>query len=253
MPLKWQYIAIILPRLEEVVKDKVASLDRSPPRGPQCPMHPPASRALALDFGRVLTLDPDKGVFEPVLRRFGLDPDSFQKAYVERRHDYDRGGLDSRAYWSFVVNRCRPDLGQLDQAIDLLIEADFLSWAQPRTVLHRLIQAALGRGVPTAIVSNMPLGVGERFVEAWPWLGRIDHRFFSADFGMIKPDENFYQHVLAQTGWKAPEVLFVDDLAANVETAARLGFSTLLFTGSAQDLDHIGSWCGLDTPPRDAP
>jgi len=218
-------------------------------------MQQPASRALALDFGRVLTLDPDRGVFEPILRRFDLDPIVFQNAYGQRRHDYDRGDLDALTYWSFVVKTCRPDFetNQLEQAVPLLIEADFLSWAQPRTVLHRLTQAALGRGVPTAIVSNMPQGVGDRFVEAWPWLGRIDHRFFSADFGMVKPDENFYKHVLAQTGWKAPEVLFVDDRAANVETAARLGFSTLLFTGSPQDLDRIGSWCGLDTPPRDTP
>lgn len=218
-------------------------------------MHLPASRALALDFGRVLTLDPDRGVFEPVLSRFALDTTTFQRAYAEGRHDYDRGALDSRAYWSFVVRRCRPDFpdDQLDQAIALLVEADFLSWAQPRTVLHRLTQAALGRGVPTAIVSNMPQGIGPRFVEAWPWLGRIDHRFFSADFGLIKPDEDFYRHVLAQTGWKAHRVLFVDDLAANVEAAARLGFSTLLFTGSDADLQAIGHWCGLDTPPSDAP
>lgn len=218
-------------------------------------MHLPASRALALDFGRVLTLDPDRSVFEPVLRRYGFDPVSFQRAYAEKRHDYDRGDLDARNYWSFVVQTCRPDLAmnEVEQAVPLLVEADFLSWAQPRTVLHRLAQAALGRGVPTAIVSNMPQGIGERFVEAWPWLGGIDHRFFSADFGMIKPDENFYQHVLARTGWSAEHVLFVDDLEVNVEAAARLGFSTLLFTGSDADLRTIGDWCGLDTPPSNAP
>lgn len=216
-------------------------------------MHTPSRRrALALDFGRVLTLDPDKTTFDALLTRAGLEPSAFLAAYGVRRQEYDRGDLDAQGYWMSVLGACRPGIAATEVGFYLpaLIDADFLSWARPRSGLHRLIQSALAQGVPTAIVSNMPEGVGDRFVAAWPWLKQIEHRFFSADFGQVKPDEGFYRHVLDRTGWTASDVLFIDDLEANVTAAARMGFSTRLFTGSQEDLDHIAGWCGID-PSRD--
>ena len=212
------------------------------------PEHPPA---LALDFGRVLTLDPDKSPFGPLCRRAGISQDAFQTAYSARRHDYDRGTIDAGEYWAEILLTCQPDI-DADEAADLipaLIDADFLSWARPRITLHRLVRLALDTGVPVAIVSNMPPGVGERFVESWPWLKRIPHRFFSAAFGLVKPDAEFYRHVLRSTGWDPARVLFVDDLPENIAGAAAAQFQTLLFTGSDEDLRTIGEWCGvpLDT------
>jgi FMN phosphatase YigB (HAD superfamily) len=88
----------------------------------------------------------------------------------------------------------------------------------------------------------MPPGLGPRFVRHWTWLQRIPHRFFSAEIGLVKPDEAFYRHVLNRTGWNPHEVLFVDDLPANVDAAAQLGFQTLLFTGSEEDLRTVAVW-----------
>lgn len=208
---------------------------------------PLTRHALALDFGRVLTLDPDRSAFAAVQARAGLDPEAFQGAYAARRHDYDRGDIDAGTYWTGILNACRPGISASECRLYLsaLIDADFQSWARPRTALHRIVEGAIDRGTPTAIVSNMPAGVGDRFVTSWPWLKKIEHRFFSAEFGLVKPDEDFYQHVLNQTGWEPRDVLFVDDLDANVETASRLGFETLRFTGSPEDLDRIAGWCGV--------
>jgi putative hydrolase of the HAD superfamily len=206
--------------------------------------------SLALDFGRVLTLEPDKNLFDPMVTRAGLDHDAFRQAYSLHRHEYDRGSLDARTYWGRILGACRPGIGtsEVEFYLPALLEADFLSWAQPRLGLHRIIERALDAGVPTAIVSNMPEGIGDRFVQAWPWLGKIPHRFFSADFGLTKPDEAFYHHVLKKTGWRPGDVLFVDDLEVNIEAARRMGFATLLFTGSDGDLGQIARWCGLTSP-----
>ena len=210
-------------------------------------MHQPSrTRALALDFGRVLTLDPDKSTFAPHLERLGIPAPAFGRAWAERRHEYDRGHLDTAGYWKGVLQACLPNLSsaEAERWVGPLTDADFASWARPRTTLHRQVEAAIDAGIMVAIVSNMPEGLGDRFVRVWPWLARIQHRFFSADFGKVKPDDEFYLHVLEKTGWEAEQVLFVDDLPANVEAAARLGFPTLLFTGSPVDLRAIADWCG---------
>jgi len=204
-------------------------------------------RALALDFGRVLTLDPDKSTFTPHLERLGISAEDFARAWADRRLDYDRGQIDASMYWTGVLTACQPSLSPSEASTwaGALTDADFASWARPRTALHRDVQAALDAGILVAIVSNMPEGLGDRFVRTWPWLERIKHRFFSADFGKVKPDDEFYLHVLEKTGWKADEVLFVDDLETNIAAAARLGFRTLLFTGSRSDLETIRDWCGF--------
>ena len=150
---------------------------------------PARPRALALDFGRVLTLDPDKSTFQPHLERLGISPEAFAQAWAQWRHDYDRGRLDTAGYWSAVLTACRPDIGR-EEALhwnSALTDADFAAWARPRTALHRQVETALDAGILVAIVSNMPEGHGDRFVRAWPWLARIEHRFFSADFGKVKP------------------------------------------------------------------
>jgi putative hydrolase of the HAD superfamily len=203
--------------------------------------------ALALDFGRVLTLDPDKTPFAELWKRAGIDAERFQEAYSARRSDYDRGTVDAGEYWAEILVECSPDI-DADLAAELIpafIDADFFSWARPRVTLHRLVKMALDTGVPVAIVSNMPEGVGERFVRSWPWLERIPHRFFSAAFGHVKPDAEFYRHVLKNTGWDPARVLFVDDIPENIAGAAAARFKTLLFTGSDADLRTIGEWCGL--------
>lgn len=213
---------------------------------------PLARHALALDFGRVLTLDPNRSPFLPLLTQAGLETDAFFDAYSRERKAYDSGAIEARVYWAKVLNACRP--GIRDQEVEFysgpLIEADFLSWAHPRTGLHRLLQQALEARVPLAIVSNMPRGLGDRFVRTWPWMRAIPFRFFSGDFGLIKPDASFYRYVLERTGWQADQVLFVDDLAENIEKAREMGFETCLFTGSDENLATIARWCGLDRVRR---
>lgn len=207
-------------------------------------MSPRTPRPLALDFGRVLTRDPDPSTFDEILVSARLDRWRFQSAYQALRHDFDRGSLDAHQYWTSILHASRPGFSASEalSMVPALVEADFASWNQPRTEMHVVIQRALDQATPLAIVSNMPPGVGDRFVREWAWLGRIPHRFFSADFGLVKPHASFYRHVLEQTGWRAPDTLFVDDLAVNIEAAAREGFSVLMFTGSDSDLETIGNW-----------
>ncbi len=207
-------------------------------------MPAPAPKALALDFGKVLTTSPDYTTYAALQKRLGVSAQAFGEAWARHRHEYDRGRHDALAFWSLVLDETVPgiDAQTVQTLVPELTDADFACWDQPRWDFHRVVQAALDDGVPAAIVSNMPPRLGPRFVAKWSWLQRIPYRFFSAEIGLVKPDEAFYRHVLERTGWDPGLVLFVDDLPANVEAAARLGFQTLLFTGSDEDLDTVARW-----------
>jgi HAD superfamily hydrolase (TIGR01509 family) len=211
------------------------------------PEQPPPVRIL-LDFGHVLTDAQDPSVFDPLLAELGLERSAFLKAWAGPRRDLDEGVLDPRSYWTRVLSTCgipRAEtlvVGRLPE----LVDTDLAAWMRPRPAVHALLEALLDTGAELAILSNMPPGIGARFVAAWPWIARIEHRFFSGDEGMAKPDHAFWLHFLERSGWQAEHTLFVDDTAVNIEAAERLGFAVHHFTEEEAALGAIKAWAGRE-------
>lgn len=60
--------------------------------------------------------------------------------------------------------------------------------------------------------------------------------------GSAKPEEAIYLEVLKRSGLRAEECLFVDDLAANIEAAGKLGMNTIRFVGIADLKERLASF-----------
>lgn len=60
--------------------------------------------------------------------------------------------------------------------------------------------------------------------------------------GSSKPEEAIYREVLTRSGLKAEECLFVDDLAANIEAASKLGMNTIRFVGIDDLKERLASF-----------
>jgi putative hydrolase of the HAD superfamily len=74
-----------------------------------------------------------------------------------------------------------------------------------------------------ASVSNTNEIHWRRFRDEWSLDGHFEHNFPSFRVGRLKPDAEYFHHVLETLGARADSVLFVDDNAINVDAAARLG------------------------------
>lgn len=71
----------------------------------------------------------------------------------------------------------------------------------------------------------------------------FDELVLSYEVGYAKPHDEIYLAAIKHTGKQAAECLFVDDLTANIEAAARLGLKTHLFTTPEKfqdSLKHFG-------------
>jgi 2-haloacid dehalogenase/putative hydrolase of the HAD superfamily len=86
------------------------------------------------------------------------------------------------------------------------------------------IEALAAKGVPQYGLTNMS-------VEAWPGVRAMTPAFLhledvivSGAERLIKPDPRIFQLAADRTGWAAQQMLFIDDSAANIEAAHRLGF-----------------------------
>lgn len=218
-------------------------------------------RRLLLDFGAVLTLDQDKACFDGVIKELMLEPSAFFAAWHRHRLAYDRGLLPRADYWGRVVTEARskgkPDAGSLGagyaagqdaklsgELLERLVSIDLSSFMTPREPMQVLARELLARGASVGILSNMPPGIGRRWVEAWPWLGGMDCVVWSGDEGLFKPDAAIYRLFLSRSGWLPEHTLFVDDVLANVSAARDLGFAAHHFIDEGEALAAIRSWFG---------
>ena len=74
-----------------------------------------------------------------------------------------------------------------------------------------------------ASVSNTNEIHWQRFRDEWSLDSHFHHNFPSHRVGRLKPDADYFEHVLNELGARAENVLFVDDNAINVDAAAKLG------------------------------
>ncbi|QEU91887.1 HAD-IA family hydrolase [Streptomyces kanamyceticus] len=134
-----------------------------------------------------------------------------------------------------------------DQWIDAIARglADRVSHARGRELASTLAEAkfradevvvgmlrrARAAGLPVLLVTN-----------ATPWLaddlallgltgpsGLVDDVISSADLGIVKPDRRIYETAAERAGVAPARCLFVDDRQENVDAAAALGMTGLLY------------------------
>ena len=53
--------------------------------------------------------------------------------------------------------------------------------------------------------------------------GRFDRVYYSCEMGVVKPEPEFFHHILDDLGLEAADVAFVDDSAPNVQAALEAG------------------------------
>jgi 2-haloacid dehalogenase len=67
----------------------------------------------------------------------------------------------------------------------------------------------------------------------YPFLDWFDDIVISGEIRAAKPDRRAYEALLDRQALRPEEVLFIDDVAANVEAAQALGIRSTRFTGAA--------------------
>jgi epoxide hydrolase-like predicted phosphatase len=88
----------------------------------------------------------------------------------------------------------------------------------------------------TAILSNSFVGAREREQALYGFEEHFDHVIYSHEEGLEKPHPRLYTLTCERLGVAPDEVVFVDDLPANIEGARALGMETILFEDTARTI-----------------
>lgn len=219
---------IDLPALATAMKDGVQHL-----RAKTRPVWPRIRRrapALVFDFGNVLvTWDPRR-----VFRSFfdsdaAIDDFLAEIGFTGWNIEQDRG----RPWSEAVTDLCArfPDRAELIRAYDERWE-ESIAGAVPGTV--RIIERLRALGYPLFGLSNWSSEKFRLTRPRYPVFELFDDIVISADVGMVKPDADIFQALLARIGRGAGECLFIDDSEWNTSAAAALGFDTIRFVSPEQ-------------------
>jgi HAD superfamily hydrolase (TIGR01549 family) len=89
-------------------------------------------------------------------------------------------------------------------------------------------------GIAQYALSNMPADDWPEMKRRFPLLTRFNDAIISGEEKVIKPNPEIYQIALRRMGSPPSEtVLFIDDSAANIEAASKLGFQTHLMKNAS--------------------
>jgi putative hydrolase of the HAD superfamily len=183
---------------------------------------------LIFDFGNVLIeIDPARSI--QAFQALGAPADLHLDA--DFFHDFETGILSAAEFRDAL----RGQLGRATSRSSLDAAWNALLLEIPPKTL-RVLRSLRTQGYRLALLSNTnPIHIDEVRRRLGPFgygeFARCFERiFYSYEMGLRKPDPAIYAAVDRELGITSPaEVLFVDDNAANIASAAKHGWGTILF------------------------
>lgn len=118
------------------------------------------------------------------------------------------------------------------------IEAYYGRWDEmfggPIEESVRVLRDVREGGLPLYALTNWSAEVFPLARQRWEFLAWFDDIVVSGEERAIKPDREIYDVLVERTGLNPTNTVFIDDRAANVRAAERLGFITAHFRDATQ-------------------
>ncbi len=156
--------------------------------------------------------------------RAGIEPREMKESeeFYRLLDQYQRGEV---SYAGFVENIARLSRGVFTpQEVEVVHQA----WVyEEYGGVADLITRIKDAGFKTAVLSNTNERHWEKMM-TWQTLPRVDYPFASHQMGKIKPDPDIYKELEKETGYGSHEIIFFDDLSANISEARVQGWDARL-------------------------
>ena len=135
---------------------------------------------------------------------------------------YEKGIVTTQQFYDEIcrVTGFRGDLAEFSKCF-----ADIFVPIEPMVQL----QAALRqRGLRVYLFSNTNELAVEHIRRSFPFYANFDGYILSYEHGVMKPDARLYEVVERECGHRGAEILYLDDLPANVAAGAARGWQTIV-------------------------
>jgi putative hydrolase of the HAD superfamily len=200
-------------------------------------------RAVMFDIGGVLEVLPEGG--DPATRfsafeeewnaRLRLPPGHLTRSFEAVAED----GAFGRCTYDEWCARFQASAGLSQADFDAYMTAFWdIYMGNPNEELIAYFRALRPR-YRTAILSNSFVGAREQEERRYGFTSMTDLAIYSHEEGIHKPNPRIFALASERLGIPAAEVVFLDDVPANVDAARACGFQAILFASTAQAIADI--------------
>ena len=192
-------------------------------------------RAVIFDFGGVLVRTEDWSEHRKWETHLGLPAGELAKIVFDSETSKRAalGQISVPELWQHVGTTLNLTPEQLRE-----LEHDFWSREQFDEELLSFL-GSLRPQYKTAILSNAWLDAREVFTQIYKVGRAVDLIIISAEEGLVKPDIQLFKLAASRLEVRPDEVVFVDDLAHNVEAAQSIGMHGVVFENTAQAVAEV--------------
>jgi putative hydrolase of the HAD superfamily len=181
-------------------------------------------KSVIFDWGGVLIENPTEGILRYCRQVLGIGTGCMLAAYRKLIPYFQEGKISEEEFWKGVRRRTGAKGGMPSS---LWLEAFEHSYVEKKDVFD-VAHAIHGRGCRTGILSNTEK-------PARPIMERETYRIFdpvvlSWEVGSSKPQRTIFEVLIETLSLSPHEILFIDDVEANITAAKALGLQGLLFT-----------------------
>jgi len=201
-------------------------------------------RAALFDIGGVLALAPDgtepadqfDALFAQWDARHGTN--GAIAAFVEdRRADASLGRISVASWEAGIAEAGRLDSDDLATFLRAFWDLYLGAWNEP---LGAWIAAHRTR-LRVGLLSNSGIGAREREEARYGLSARVDTIVYSHEEGIAKPNPRIYERACDRLKTPPHEVVFIDDIPANIDAARALGMQGVLFRDTAETIRLLDS------------
>jgi putative hydrolase of the HAD superfamily len=184
-------------------------------------------KAVVFDYGEVISLKPAEEVGRELARIAGLKQEVLDPLRWQNRREFDRGTLSGREYYRKVL--ALGGVTASDELAEKMALMDTESWKVLNEETLALMKKLKETGLTVGVLSNMPHEFLNVIWEHLTVSKLYDVGIFSCEVNLVKPEREIYLALIEKLGCKSEEIVFFDDIKANVEGAAALGINAYVW------------------------
>ncbi len=181
-------------------------------------------KAVVFDLGKVL-VDFDYSIaIRNISARATLSPEDLARLMMTAplMLEYESGKLTTQQFFDQVCDHTGY-CGSLEEFASHF--GDIFTAIDPMIEFHRELNR---RGLPTYIFSNTNDLAVRHIRKAFPFFSHFTGYMLSYEHGCMKPAAAFYEVLERQSGFRGPELFYIDDRPENVEAAAARGWQAFV-------------------------
>ncbi|MFA5005001.1 MAG: HAD family phosphatase [Candidatus Omnitrophota bacterium] len=205
-------------------------------------MPPQEIKVFLFDLGNVLVDFNHRIALERISAFCDKSPADLEKFFFESSVTgaFERGEVAPEEFFRLVKEALGLRLGY-DSFVSIWNEVFSLN-TKNRAVYH--IVNSLRQKYRTALLSNTNILHYKYLKENFPVFGVLHEQFLSFEMGLVKPQEQIYEKVIAALGVLPENIFYTDDRKELVACAGKMGLKGFVFTSAEQLIKDISS-CGI--------